>query len=223
MTALVKTMAITVLCTLAIGMAGCQSHTHASAPMNNSEIVNVVGGTAAGAVVGAIAGAATSGISTPATVAAGAAVGGTLAFLNPPLDKRTLRQRLAAEHVQVIQVGEDTMLVLPSNIFFYPNSSHLNENYFFALDDVAKFIGQYETENIKVAGYTNKSNSNLRDIALSRQQAQNIAHYIQKRDLDARFMYSIGYGAQYPIATNCTDEGQNTNRRVQITFRKVTV
>jgi len=130
--------------------------------------------------------------------------------------------RLREFHVGIYPVGEDMLIVLPSEFFFYPNSSHMNPGYRPVLDGVIKFINRYDVETIKVAGYTDAAGNKLRNKALSRQQAQNVARYLWRHNLNARYVYATGYGSEYPIANNVTPEGRLANRRVQITFRRLT-
>ncbi len=192
------------------------------AEVDNSKMATgVLVGGVAGAAVGAVSG---GGVAIPVAAAMGGIVGGAVASAmlenESPTDQ--LISQLARDHVQVIRIGEDYMIVLPSTSYFYPNSSHLNANMYPALKDVAKFINLYDTETIKVAGYTNNSGDEARNVALSRQQAQYIQEELWRDGVRPAFMYAIGYGSQYPIAHNETKEGQLVNNRVQITFRRLT-
>lgn len=179
----------------------------------------VATGVALGAVGGAVIGSLSSGVSIPLTTAMGGIIGGIAGTMLYKED--SLASDLARGRVQIIEIGEDMMLVLPSTYFFNKDSTHINEAFYPTLDDVAAFIRQYETETIKVAGYTDDQGSALRNLSLSRQQAQNIANYLWLQGLNARSMYSTGYGSQYPISSNKLAEGQEKNRRVQITFRRI--
>lgn len=186
-------------------------------PDNNKVATGVAVGLATGVVVGAMS----TGVSVPVAAAMGGIIGGAIGTALS--EDEPLLFELDRDHVQLIRVGEDIMLVLSSDYYFYPNSTHLNENFFPALDRIADYLRLFETTTIKIAGYTDAIGDELRNVALSRQQAQNIAKYLWARGLDARMMYTIGYGCQFPIANNATYEGRAANRRVQITFRYVPI
>lgn len=179
---------------------------------------------AVGMLVGAIGGAAIGsfgGVSLPLGAAMGGIVGGAAGMAWSNKENAPFLSDLMRAHIQVVAIGEDIMLLLPSDYFFYQNSAHINEAFYSSLDTIAGFIHQFETSEIKVAGYTDALGEPLRNLALSQQQAQNIADYIQRAGLDARMIYSIGYGDKYPIANNETEDGRSANRRVQITFRRI--
>ncbi len=134
--------------------------------------------------------------------------------------KRSMEQRFQVVGVQLIEVGDDVKFVLPSDSFFVANTSTLNRKNYPVLDMVAAFICGLQKMNVKVAGYTDCQDCHIRNLALSRQQAQVVADYLWKRGMDARLLYAVGYGECVPIAysSNC----KVSNRRIEITFRKIT-
>lgn len=132
-------------------------------------------------------------------------------------------QRFQARGIQLIQVGDYVKFVLPSDYFFLSHSAtELDPRYTCGLDMVASFICGLEKMNLKVAGYTDDEDCHLRNLALSREQAQVIANYLQRRGVDARVLYATGYGECVPVACNTTCKGREMNRRIEITFRKIT-
>jgi outer membrane protein OmpA-like peptidoglycan-associated protein len=182
-------------------------------PENTSKVNAVAAGTIGGAVTGAMLG-----VPVPIFTAIGAISG---AALGAQLGEETHLDKLQRAYVQVIAVGEDMMLVLPSTYYFYPNSTHMNESLYPALDHIAEYMSEFQPPMIKVSGYTDNVGDATRNLALSRQQAQQIASYLWSKSFDGRMIYAVGYGDQYPIATNDTPGGRATNRRIQITFRRV--
>jgi|GEM_PF-2444287 len=198
-------------------------------PPENFHEINqdkVVKYTAAGAVQGAVvgtlagAGAAMSGPFAAAGAGVGAFAGAALGMLNSQ-EQLPPREILIDAGVQIVEVGEDTLLFLPSSLFFYNNSSHVNEGYYSVLNAMVRFINEYDIQTIKTAGYTDLYGDQERNLALSRQQAQNIAKYLQGMGVKAAYLYSVGYGSLYPVAFN--EKGRETlmNRRVEITFRRL--
>lgn len=186
--------------------------------------IGVVSGGVVGGVAGGIAG---GGVGVPVGIMLGGMVGGAAGMgLSGSTENLSLAQKrlwlLQQAHIQVIAVGQDMMLVLPSSVFFYPDASHFNEGMIPTLDDIVAFMNQYDIETVKVAGYTNTQGSQTRNVALSRQQAQFIASQLWHRGLKSTMIYAIGYGSASPIADNCLRSGLLTNNRVQITFRRLT-
>ncbi len=183
-------------------------------PDNSKPIVGLVGGMAIGAAVSPF-----TSVTVPAAVVMGGIYSGVVGKLLA--GNSTLFSDLDRAHLQLFKIGQNYMFVLPADAYFYADSSHLNEAFYPALDRIAEFLRQCETEVIKVAGFTDNVGNQTRNVALSRQQAQNILDYLWNQGLDARMMYSVGYGEQFPIANNDYLEGRSANRRVQITFQLI--
>lgn len=129
---------------------------------------------------------------------------------------------LRAYGVQIIQVGDDVKIILPVDRFFLCQTSALNPHYEFILVQVAKFISCQEKYNLKITGYTNNGGCPLRDLALSRQQAQVIADFLWKACIDSRTIVARGCGSANPIACDNSCKGRSLNRRIEITWRKIT-
>lgn len=130
-------------------------------------------------------------------------------------------KQLQSGGVTVIHSGQQTMLVLPADTFFFLDSSHLNGNNYGTLNVMSDYISLFDVETIKVAGYSDNCGDPLRAIALSRQQAQNIADYLKNQGIKAPMIYAIGYGCSFPIADNQRNDGRAMNRRIQITFYRL--
>ncbi len=130
-------------------------------------------------------------------------------------------KKLQAGGVTVIHLGQETMLVLPADKFFFMDSSHLNGDNYATLNSVSDYISLFDVETIKVGGYSDNCGDPLRAVALSRQQAQNSADYLKNQGVKAPIIYAIGYGCTFPIADNSRSDGRAMNRRIQITFYRL--
>lgn len=143
------------------------------------------------------------------------------------MDAFQYNQKLAAKlqkrGVQVIQVGDDIRLVLPTDHFFVPHSAQLDPNGYSTLNLTATFLKRFEKISIKVAGYTDNLGSSKRNKALSREQAEHIMIYLWSCGIDTRLIFAVGYGESRPITSNQTKEGRAKNRRIEITLRKLNI
>ncbi len=133
----------------------------------------------------------------------------------------TLKTQLEKSGVTIIHLGQESMLVLPADTFFFPDSSHLNGQYYGTLNAIRDYISLFDVETVKVGGYSDNCGDPLRALALSRQQAQNIAAYLKNQAIKAPIIYSTGYGCTFPIADNRRTDGRAMNRRIQITFYRL--
>lgn len=105
------------------------------------------------------------------------------------MQQQSLAQKVRGDGIQVVQVGEETTLVLPSDNFFEPNSNHAAEISSGVMKDVADFINSYpDVIDVKVTGYPQNSGESVRNMALSRARAERIAHELQVNGLAVRLI-----------------------------------
>ncbi len=104
--------------------------------------------------------------------------------------QQSLAQKLRSDGIQVVQVGEETTLVLPSESFFEPNSNNAASVSAELMKDIADFINSYpDVIDVKVTGYPKKSgDDDVRNMALSRARAERIAHELQENGLMVRLI-----------------------------------
>ena len=69
---------------------------------------------------------------------------------------------------------------------------------------------------VHVEGYTDSTGSKSANEALSRRRAESVANWLAEHGVDRSRLTSKGYGEEYPVADNSTDEGRGKNRRVDI-------
>ena len=103
------------------------------------------------------------------------------------LHQQQLAQALRGDGIQVVQVGEEVTLVMPTNMFFYANSNNMNFDSKI-MQDIIDFINAYPTVNVQVTSYPNKLGNPARSLGLSRAQAQEIAHYLWENGLNTRLI-----------------------------------
>jgi flagellar motor protein MotB len=136
--------------------------------------------------------------------------------------ERNRRIAYLTEHgVKIIQVGETFTIVLPSDHIFYPCSANINPCFIPVLKAVSDLIFCYEKICVKIAAYTDPTASPLRDCVFTQAQAQAIAKVLWCHGIDTRLLTAVGYGSDYPIASNGTSIGRMQNRRVEICFRYI--
>ncbi len=177
-------------------------------------------GVAAGAAGGAVIGGAASG-------PPGFVVGGTMGALWGGVvgsifeHHYTLIDKLIYNGVQVVRVGDEVLLILPSDKFFYTNSPNLRPSYYPVLNMVAELIKGTPKLDVKVAAFTDNVGSWRRNLSLTREQSDHMVKYLWAAGVDTRLMVAAGFGDMDPIASNFTQFGRYQNRRVEITLRKI--
>ena len=102
---------------------------------------------------------------------------------------------------------------------FHFDSAELTEGAKHILNGVVEqLIAMPTKKDIEVAGYASfegvkgKEQHNLH---LSQRRSEAVAHYLKKKGITNK-LFAKGYGTQFPIADNGTEEGRVKNRRVEL-------
>lgn len=173
-----------------------------------------------GGALGAAAGSATSGIGAAAGLGLGAIFGGAIGSY---IDSHTtLADKLENRHVQVIVLGDQILIVLPSSLLFYENSSNLRADAYETLDMVNQYISRYPNMSVKVAAYTSAAEPESVARVLSQQQADKVARYLWNRRINTRLLYAEGNGGSKLVTANVADWSSD-NYRIEITLEKLPV
>lgn len=181
-------------------------------------------GAGIGAAAGAVIGLLTKGDKLQnALIGAGvgAIAGGGVGYYMD-VQEAKLRQRLEGTGVSVTRMGDNITLNMPSNITFALNSADLNAQFYNALDGVSMVLKEYDKTVIEVAGHTDSSGSDQYNQALSQRRAQSVAGYLGSHGVNNQRLMTVGAGEAHPVASNDTEQGRASNRRVELTIVPVT-
>lgn len=138
------------------------------------------------------------------------------------IPERNRRIAYLTQHgVKIIHVGETMTIVMPSDKVFYPDSANLNPCFIPVLKVVSDLIFCYEKNNVRIGAYTDNLCSPYRNSVLTQAQAQTIAKTLWCNGIDARLLFAVGYGSDFPIASNSCYTGRMQNRRIEICFHYI--
>ena len=84
------------------------------------------------------------------------------------------------------------------------------------LDNLANFLNEYPTSQVKITGYTDSSGPAAYNLILSEKRAQAVADYLTGAGIDGSRITASGLGEDNPVADNGTHEGREKNRRVEV-------
>ena len=101
------------------------------------------------------------------------------------------------------------------DVRFEKSSADLADSFQPELEQLAKTMLQSEIR-IEIIGHTDGDGSFENNMILSRQRAESVADFLEKRGVDRTRMEFLGLGASVPIQSNDTDEGKAMNRRTEI-------
>jgi len=172
-------------------------------------------GAGAGAAVGALSGAViahnTGGKSEKGAIIgalAGATAGG---LLGNYYDKQAKELKAIAD---VVKSDNGIQVFLKNDILFAVGSSELSDASKQTLNDLNRVLKKYPKNRIVVQGFTDSTGSNAINQKLSTQRAKAVHDYLSGTGLKTLSLTYVGYGPQYPVASNDTEEGRAKNRRV---------
>ena len=116
-----------------------------------------------------------------------------------------------------IEVGQTVRL---NNIFFDTGKWELREESAAELKRLVKILNENSTMAIEISGHTDNTGDAQKNMQLSQKRADAVKNYLQKSGIAANRLSSKGYGQGKPVAANNTEEGRQTNRRVEFSILK---
>ncbi|MEV5309980.1 OmpA family protein [Streptomyces sp. NPDC052610] len=113
----------------------------------------------------------------------------------------------------------DVKFALQAEVLFPRDSAKLGAEAKARIEAIAQEIKTQNATRIRVFGFTDNLGSSAHGDVLSRQRA-NAVHDILDTELnDPGVTFEVrGYGEDYPIASNASEEGRKKNRRVEVSF-----
>ncbi|HHE07365.1 MAG TPA: OmpA family protein [Chlorobaculum parvum] len=186
---------------------GCQSTTNAGRGAGY--------GAAAGGVIGGIIGSNNGSWAQGALI--GAAIGGAAgAVIGDYMDKQAEEIRQEVGNAQVERVGEGIRVVFDTGLLFSTNSSTLNANSRYNIENLARVLNRYPDTDVVVEGHTDSTGSEATNQILSEHRAESVTSLLRAYGVSGRRLTAIGYGETRPVATNETEYGRRQNRRVEV-------
>lgn len=143
--------------------------------------------------------------------------GGTLAEPKVLDIKQVVEDQAGEERRE--DTNADVTFALQAEVLFGKDSARISGQARARISVIANEIKTQNATRIRVFGFTDNLGSSAHGDVLSRKRA-NAVHGILEQELsDANITYEVrGYGEDYPIADNSTEEGRKKNRRVEISF-----
>ncbi|MEV6163277.1 OmpA family protein [Streptomyces sp. NPDC052052] len=140
-----------------------------------------------------------------------------------------------AKVLDIVQVVEDqggderredsnanVKFALQAEVLFGKDSAKLSSAANARIAAIADEIKKQNATKVRVFGFTDNLGSAAHGDVLSKQRANAVQSVLVKQ-LGSNVTFDIrGYGEQYPIASNSTEEGRKKNRRVEVSFPRGT-
>jgi outer membrane protein OmpA-like peptidoglycan-associated protein len=196
-----------------LGLSACVTDPNTGERHVSRTAIGGIGGAGLGYLLGGLIGGKTARI-------VGAGIGGVAGgVIGYQLDQqiKELDEATEGSGVDVTETPAGTgILVNLPDITFAVDSTTISPGLRAALDEVAQSLQKYPNSLIDVMGHTDSTGSDTYTLDLSRRRADAVKAYLVMRGVSGARIATVGYGEQYPKASNDTAEGRALNRRVEI-------
>jgi outer membrane protein OmpA-like peptidoglycan-associated protein len=123
-------------------------------------------------------------------------------------------QRLLGE-LQAAQTSRGIVLTL-GDVLFDTGKAQLKAGAQRPIEQIAEFLSENPERRIQVEGFTDSQGSDEYNQQLSQQRADAVAQAIIQRGIDAQRVRAMGFGEEFPKASNANAGSRQLNRRVEI-------
>lgn len=106
-------------------------------------------------------------------------------------------------------------LVLANNITFDPGKTNLQPEAEPYLENLASFLQNYPDRNILIEGFTDNTDAEALN-KLSIKRAEVVKQALVDMGIESDRIRTNGYGTDFAVADNSSEEGRQQNRRVEI-------
>ena len=198
-----------VTCTLALslGVTACAS-------LSRKEKGAVIGATAGGAVGGVI-GNQTGSTARGAII--GAVIGGTVgAVIGHQMDQQAKELRQDIPGATVTRVGEGIAVTFASGLLYDFDSDVVRAAAATNLRNLAASLGKYPKTDLLIVGHTDSKGADDYNQTLSQKRATAASNYLAAQGVSSARLRALGRGETEPVASNDTENGRQSNRRVEI-------
>ncbi|MFH8349221.1 OmpA family protein [Streptomyces sp. NPDC018045] len=114
--------------------------------------------------------------------------------------------------------NSNVTFALQAEVLFGKDSAELSSDALSRISAIAAEIKQQNATNLRVFGFTDDLGTAAHGLVLSKERANAVQRELAK-GLGSTVTFQIrGYGEQYPIADNATEDGRKKNRRVEVSF-----
>jgi len=112
--------------------------------------------------------------------------------------------------------SERGMVLTLGDVLFDFNSSNLKAGANKVVNELAAFLKEYPQRSIQIEGFTDSVGSAEYNKNLSQRRADALRDALVRGGISGNRIETIGYGEEYPVATNMNEAGRQQNRRVEV-------
>jgi outer membrane protein OmpA-like peptidoglycan-associated protein len=116
----------------------------------------------------------------------------------------------------------ETGIQILEKVYFDFNKATIQDRSFPLLDEVVRILKENKQVNlIRVEGHTDNVGTRAYNADLSDRRAKSVMKYLVAKGIEKTRLIAKGYGFDFPIDTNATQEGRDRNRRVEFNILEI--
>ncbi len=115
---------------------------------------------------------------------------------------------------------DEKIALTMNNIFFDFDNATLRPESYHELNRWVEVFNKYPDLNAEIHGHTCWIGTDAYNQGLSERRAKAVVNYLVSQGIDQNRLSRMGFGETKPIASNKTQKGRETNRRVEVLFTK---
>lgn len=112
--------------------------------------------------------------------------------------------------------SERGMVLTLSDVLFDFDSANLNSGAAKVVNELSNFLKEYPERTVQIEGFTDSVGSAEYNRNLSKRRADALKTALIQTGISPQRIETIGYGEEYPVATNMNEAGRQQNRRVEV-------
>ncbi|MFN6944018.1 MAG: OmpA family protein [Cytophagaceae bacterium] len=106
--------------------------------------------------------------------------------------------------------------IVLKNVFFDTDKAALRKESYSELDRFVKLLKEQPELFVEIAGHTDDVGDNKYNQKLSERRAHSVVDYLVSKGIDKKRLFPVGYGEDFFMAPNDTEEGRQLNRRTEL-------
>lgn len=117
-----------------------------------------------------------------------------------------------------LQRTERGLVMTLSDVLFDTGQATLKPGAYAPLDRLAAVLKDHRDRKVLIEGHTDDVGSDQNNLSLSERRAQAVQASLTQRGVDRSQITALGKGENFPIASNDSAAGRQSNRRVELIF-----
>jgi outer membrane protein OmpA-like peptidoglycan-associated protein len=117
-----------------------------------------------------------------------------------------------------VQKTERGLVLTLGDVLFDTGQATLKPGAYATLDRLATALRENSGRKVLIEGHTDNVGSDESNQGLSERRAQSVQSALMQRDVARSQVSSLGKGENFPIASNDSADGRQSNRRVELIF-----